>query len=324
MEDPEPACCNSMHSAAVADFPLIETGERDSEHLINYPTQYAEALVINFNHWPATPGRGAGIFLHVNGRGATAGCVSVPRATMDRIMAWIQPGAHPRIAIGRGPGLHTDGEMMSETQRPRARSRLLITGTVLAVLGALTAAGALWSVLSSYTVVTARSAMEPTYHEGDRVMVERSGGDDVRRGDVVLYGVPDRYMGLPVLQRVIGLGGDRVVFADGTLTVNGSPADEPYVKEADSVFSSAPYDVRVPAGRMFLLGDNRGNSNDSRYFLSEESGTVPTAAVQGRALKSGGAPVELGLAVVLGVLVTLGGGICALAGRRSRPVGYVR
>lgn len=100
VEDPESAYYNSMHSAAGADFPLVETGERGSEHLINYPTQYAKALVINFNRWPATPGRGAGIFLHVNGSGATAGCVSVPRATMDRIMAWIQPGAHPRIAIG--------------------------------------------------------------------------------------------------------------------------------------------------------------------------------------------------------------------------------
>jgi L,D-peptidoglycan transpeptidase YkuD (ErfK/YbiS/YcfS/YnhG family) len=66
-----------------------------------YPiTEYAEVLVVDFNRRPATPGRGAGIFLHVNGAGATAGCVSVPRATMDRIMAWISPSAHPRIAIG--------------------------------------------------------------------------------------------------------------------------------------------------------------------------------------------------------------------------------
>lgn len=100
VQDPESKFYNSMHTAAGADFPLTETGERGSEHLINYPTQYAKALVINFNRWPATPGRGAGIFLHVNGKGATAGCVSVPRSTMDRIMGWIQPGAHPRIAIG--------------------------------------------------------------------------------------------------------------------------------------------------------------------------------------------------------------------------------
>ncbi|WP_341868955.1 L,D-transpeptidase family protein [Streptomyces diastatochromogenes] len=100
VEDPQSKYYNSMHTAAGADFPLTESGDRGSEHLINYPTQYAKALVVNFNRWPATPGRGAGIFLHVNGKGATAGCVSVPRATMDRIMAWIRPGAHPRIAIG--------------------------------------------------------------------------------------------------------------------------------------------------------------------------------------------------------------------------------
>ncbi|NEB14995.1 L,D-transpeptidase family protein [Streptomyces coelicoflavus] len=100
VEDPESKFYNSMHGAQGADFPLTESGDRGSEHLIGYPTQYAKALVINFNRWPATPGRGAGIFLHVNGSGATAGCVSVPRATMDRFMNWIEPSAHPRIAIG--------------------------------------------------------------------------------------------------------------------------------------------------------------------------------------------------------------------------------
>ncbi|MFE6835808.1 L,D-transpeptidase [Streptomyces sp. NPDC057705] len=100
VEDPESTFYNQMHTAQGADFPLTESGERGSEHLTNYPTQYAKALVINFNRWPAIPGRGAGIFLHVNGNGATAGCVSVPRATMDRLMAWVKPSANPRIAIG--------------------------------------------------------------------------------------------------------------------------------------------------------------------------------------------------------------------------------
>ncbi|WP_308293715.1 L,D-transpeptidase family protein [Streptomyces sp. RK62] len=100
VEDPESKFYNSMHGEAGADFPLTESGDLGSEHLVNYPVQYAKALVINFNRWPATPGRGAGIFLHVNGSGATAGCVSVPRATMDRIMSWMTPAAHPRIAIG--------------------------------------------------------------------------------------------------------------------------------------------------------------------------------------------------------------------------------
>lgn len=211
---------------------------------------------------------------------------------------------------------------MSAGQPTRTKRRgILVTGAALAALGGLTTAFALWTVLSSYTVVTARGAMEPTYHEGDRVIVERSSGDDVRRGDVVLYSVPDRYNGLAVLQRVVGLGGDRITFDHGTLTINGKPADEPYLKEADTGFNTAAYDVKVPSGRMFLLGDNRENSNDSRFFLSENSGTVPIAAAQGRALKSGGAPVKLGLAVVLGVLLTLGGAICVLIGRRTGRAG---
>ncbi|MCF6526195.1 L,D-transpeptidase family protein [Streptomyces sp. JJ36] len=100
VQDPESDFYNQMHTEEGADFPLTESGDRGSEHLVNYPHRYANALVIDFNRWPAVPGRGAGIFLHINGSGATAGCVSVPRATMERIMTWIKPGAHPRIAIG--------------------------------------------------------------------------------------------------------------------------------------------------------------------------------------------------------------------------------
>ncbi len=76
----------------------------ESERLADYPTQYAHALVIGFNYHRPVHGRGAGIFLHVNGKGATAGCVSVPAGAMARILAWIRPSAHPHIAIGTAYG----------------------------------------------------------------------------------------------------------------------------------------------------------------------------------------------------------------------------
>ncbi|WP_031089143.1 L,D-transpeptidase family protein, partial [Streptomyces sp. NRRL WC-3549] len=63
----------------------------EAEHLASYATQYARALVIGFNYRRPVRGRGAGIFLHVNGKGATAGCVSVPADAMDRILAWADP-----------------------------------------------------------------------------------------------------------------------------------------------------------------------------------------------------------------------------------------
>ncbi|MFJ7067273.1 L,D-transpeptidase [Streptomyces sp. NPDC101115] len=76
----------------------------ESEHLVAYRAQYAHALVIGFNYDRPVRGRGAGIFLHVNGRGATAGCVSVPAGAMRRILAWADPGRGPHIAVGTRGG----------------------------------------------------------------------------------------------------------------------------------------------------------------------------------------------------------------------------
>ncbi|WP_069173323.1 L,D-transpeptidase family protein [Streptomyces griseus] len=76
----------------------------ESEHLASYGTQYARALVIGFNYARPVRGRGAGIFLHVDGRGATAGCVSVPAAAMERILAWADPARRPHIAVGTRSG----------------------------------------------------------------------------------------------------------------------------------------------------------------------------------------------------------------------------
>ncbi|GGZ07995.1 L,D-transpeptidase family protein [Streptomyces poonensis] len=76
----------------------------EAEHLITYGTQYAYAYVIGFNYARPVRERGAGIFLHVDGRGATAGCVSVPRDAMRRILTWADPERAPHIAIGTRSG----------------------------------------------------------------------------------------------------------------------------------------------------------------------------------------------------------------------------
>ncbi|PPS76447.1 MULTISPECIES: L,D-transpeptidase family protein [Streptomyces] len=76
----------------------------ESEHLITYAAQYAHALVIGFNYERPVRGRGAGIFLHVHGRGATAGCVSVSEKAMRRILGWADPARRPHIAVGTQSG----------------------------------------------------------------------------------------------------------------------------------------------------------------------------------------------------------------------------
>ncbi|MEC4018580.1 L,D-transpeptidase family protein, partial [Streptomyces sp. H27-D2] len=77
---------------------------QEAEHLASYGTQYGRAMVIGFNYAKPVKGRGAGIFLHVNGSGATAGCVSGPAAAMDAILAWTDRAARPHIAIGTDSG----------------------------------------------------------------------------------------------------------------------------------------------------------------------------------------------------------------------------
>src|SRR6478735_4894494 len=78
----------------------LTSGENESERLTDFPRQY-EYVVNTAYNYSQVRHRGAGIFLHVNGRGATAGCVSVPRWTMLRVMAWLDPAGVPVIAIGR-------------------------------------------------------------------------------------------------------------------------------------------------------------------------------------------------------------------------------
>lgn len=76
----------------------------EAEHLVAYGQQYAHAMVIGFNYKKPVRGRGAGIFLHVNGKGATAGCVSVPEGAMRAILRWADPARDPHIAIGTESG----------------------------------------------------------------------------------------------------------------------------------------------------------------------------------------------------------------------------
>ncbi len=72
-----------------------------SEYLPSYRTQYSYSIVVNFNRPNPVRYRGAGIFLHVNGRGATAGCVSAPGWFVKGALVRLDPAKRPRIAIGR-------------------------------------------------------------------------------------------------------------------------------------------------------------------------------------------------------------------------------
>jgi signal peptidase I len=124
-------------------------------------------------------------------------------------------------------------------------------------------------------------SMTPTLTMGDTVLARSVGGDSVGRGDIVVF--QDQLWGnAPMVKRVVAVGGDTVACCDSQhrLMVNDHPIDEPYLAEQqlnDKLFTTV-----VPAGRLFLMGDNRDASLDSRSHLDLAGGTVATTEVLGR------------------------------------------
>ncbi len=125
--------------------------------------------------------------------------------------------------------------------------------------------------------------MAPTIGVGDRVLAQRIDGGEVRRGDIVVF--QDKVWGdVPMVKRVVGVGGDRIECCDrqGRLAINGRPVAEPYLP-ADDPASPTGFSATVPQGRIFLLGDHRADSVDSRSHLAGGGqGTVPLGAVRAR------------------------------------------
>ncbi|MEU7604405.1 signal peptidase I [Streptomyces sp. NPDC040724] len=157
-------------------------------------------------------------------------------------------------------------------------------------------------------------SMEPTLQVGDRVLVNKLAyrfGDRPARGDLVVFDgtgsfVRERPDGNPVgvllhgaasalglaepsdtdfVKRVVGVGGDDVVCCDagGRVQVNGVPLDEPYLYPGDAP-SKVPFRIVVPLGTLWVMGDHRSQSRDSRDHLGEPGGgMVPVEKVIGRA-----------------------------------------
>ena len=128
------------------------------------------------------------------------------------------------------------------------------------------------------------SSMVPTLHEGDLLLLQ-SVGYTPRQGDVVVLR-KSSFMAEPVVKRVIAVGGQHVSidYAQGLVYVDGVALDEPYINE----YMAAPTDpdmtisnVDVPEGAIFVMGDNRNRSSDSRH---KRLGTVDERYVLGRVL----------------------------------------
>ncbi|WP_306335865.1 signal peptidase I [Streptomyces sp. KL118A] len=175
---------------------------------------------------------------------------------------------------------------MSRTQRTnegRGRLGSVLSGVAVALGCVLFLGGFVWGAFlyQPYTVPT--GSMTPTIGSGDRVLAQRIDGDEVRRGDVVVF-EQSTWGDLPMVKRVVGVGGDRIACCkDGKLTVNGKEVAEPYLPEGKGAAATGIPTTTVPKGRLFLLGDERSGSLDSSVHLGDgEHGSVPRDAVQAR------------------------------------------
>ncbi len=107
-------------------------------------------------------------------------------------------------------------------------------------------------------------SMEPTLYEGDQLIV-LSAAYKPQHGDIVVVS-GENTVGTPIVKRVIGLGGDEVDidFETGEVSVNGEVLQEDYVSAPTTLAYDVQFPVTVPNGYLFLLGDNRPQSKDSR------------------------------------------------------------
>ncbi len=135
----------------------------------------------------------------------------------------------------------------------------------------------LWYVFTHvirFGYIVSRS-MEPTLKIGEYYIVrlhDYGGDDSPRRGDIIVFTGAD---GAPYVKRVIGLGGERFLIAGGNVWLDGGWLREPYLKEQPDL--APPVLVTVPEGSVYVMGDNRNLSEDSR-----DAGPLPLDQIMGR------------------------------------------
>ncbi|WP_419998237.1 signal peptidase I [Streptomyces boninensis] len=231
--------------------------------------------------------------------------------------------ARPKRSRGRAPaytGRADRRRLARKVKRKRRRSAIKEIPLIVGV--ALIIALAIKTFLLQAFVIPSGS-MEQTIKIGDRVVVDKLSpwfGSKPERGDVVVFKDPGKWLQrdpaaqqsqnndppgikqakagltfiglLPsdrdqdLIKRVVGTEGDRVKCCDssGRVTVNGTAITEPYLYPDDKP-SQESFDVTVPSNRLFVMGDHRSNSADSRYHRTDGyEGTVPEENVVGKAM----------------------------------------
>jgi signal peptidase I len=154
---------------------------------------------------------------------------------------------------------------MDRRQQKQRRSWLRTVLEIVVIVAAAFAIAMLVQAFLFKPFTIHQVSMQPTLHEGDRILLNRLTYHfrDPKSGDVVVFHSP-MVEGEDLVKRVVAVEGDRVAVKDGHLSVNGVVQVEPYLLEQEIRGEFA--EVVVQEGRVFVMGDNRNNSGDSRLF----------------------------------------------------------
>jgi signal peptidase I len=140
-------------------------------------------------------------------------------------------------------------------------------------------------LLKNFVIINANvptGSMENTILPGDDLLGFRLSYliSEPERGDIVIFKFPDDES-QKFIKRIIGLPGEKVVIEDGKIYINDSdvPLEETYLKE-EWVVGTGPYEFNVPEGCYFVMGDNRNDSNDARFW---DNTYVTAAEIIGKA-----------------------------------------
>ena len=197
-------------------------------------------------------------------------------------------GERPAVALANGGGIVDPdqeatvprneqapvGQPPEEEAKLREKPKGGALRTVIEIVVIVAAAFVIAMLVQAFLVkpfTIHQVSMEPTLDEGDRILINRMSYHfrEPKNGDVIVFHSPVT-QGEDLVKRVIAVGGDSVVIAEGKLYVNGVLQNESYLLEQD--WGMENVDLTVPDGRLFVMGDNRNNSGDSRFFgpISED------------------------------------------------------
>jgi signal peptidase I len=118
-------------------------------------------------------------------------------------------------------------------------------------------------------------AMSPALNEGDLILVTK-GFDKLQRGDIVVFYYPAD-PSQSFIKRIIGLPGEEIEISEGKVLVNGKALEESYVDPVTNQSARSYNKINLPNDNFFVMGDNRDNSNDSRFW-----GPVPRKFIYGK------------------------------------------